>query len=112
MRLLGTHLVDDFIKKHPKAKGALRRWQKIIEGEDYRSFVELRKTFPQADYVRGKTVFNVGGNKIRAITFIEYGIRQVLITHVLTHAEYDNRNWIDYEIITRTFSRTKYDKLK
>jgi mRNA interferase HigB len=95
MRLLGTHLLDDFMKKHPEAKNALLRWQKIIEGADYKSLVDLKKTFPHADYVKEKTVFNLGGNKIRAITVIEYGIRQVIITHVLTHAEYDQAKWKD-----------------
>jgi mRNA interferase HigB len=93
MRLLGTDLLNDFIKKYSQSKSALRRWQKIIEESDYRSFNELKKTFPSADYVEGKTVFDVGGNKIRTITVIQYGIRQVIITHVLTHAEYDKGKW-------------------
>jgi len=54
---------------------------------------ELRKTFPSADYVEGKTVFNVGGNKVRTITLIEYGIMQVIVTEVLTHKEYDQGKW-------------------
>jgi hypothetical protein len=33
------------------------------------------------------TVFDVGGNKI------EYGNKIILITHVLTHTEYDKNKW-------------------
>ena len=95
MRLLGTNLLEDFIRKHPSSESPLRRWQKIIEECDYKNMSELRKTFPHADHVEGKTVFNVGGNKIRTITLIEFNIRQVIITHVLTHEEYDRNKWQD-----------------
>lgn len=95
MRLLGKNLLEEFIQKHQNSESSLRRWQKLIESTDYKNMNELRKTFPHADYVDGKTVFNVGGNKIRTITVIEYGIRQVIITHVLTHEEYDLNKWKD-----------------
>ncbi|MBI3541272.1 MAG: type II toxin-antitoxin system HigB family toxin [Deltaproteobacteria bacterium] len=93
MRLLGANHIDEFIKKHSETKNALRRWQKLIVETDYKNMSELRKTFPTADYVAEKTVFNVGGNKIRTITVIEYGIKQLIITHVLTHEEYDRNRW-------------------
>lgn len=95
MRLLGTNLIEEFIKKHPDAKSGLRRWQKLIQETDFRSIVEIKKTFPTADAVGGKTVFNVSGNKVRTITEIQYGIAMVIITHVLTHAEYDRGKWKD-----------------
>lgn len=95
MRLLGKNRLEAFIQKHPRSEKPLRRWQKLIVNSDYKNIVDLRKTFPSADFVEGKTVFNVGGNKIRTITTIEYGIRQVLITHVLTHEEYDREKWKD-----------------
>jgi mRNA interferase HigB len=93
MRLLGANHIEEFIKKHKESKNALRRWQKLIVETDFKSMSELRKTFPQADYVKGKTVFNVGGNKMRTITVVEYGIQQIIVTHVLTHQEYDLNKW-------------------
>lgn len=95
MRLLGKDRLEKFIKQHSWAESALRRWQKLMTETDYKNIMELRNTFPSADFVEGKTVFDVGGNKIRTITTIEYGIRQVLITHVLTHKEYDRGKWKD-----------------
>lgn len=95
MRLLGKSVLNDFIVKHPNAESPLRRWQKLIEESDYKNMVELRKTFPSADHVEGKTVFNVGGNKVRTITVIEFNIKQVIVTCVLTHEEYDRGKWKD-----------------
>lgn len=93
MRLLGANHIEEFIKRHRDAESALRRWQKLIVETDYKNMSELRKTFPSADYVGGKTVFNVGGDKIRTITMIEYGIMQVIVMQVLTHKEYDLGKW-------------------
>jgi mRNA interferase HigB len=93
VRLLGVHRIEEFIRKHPDTKGALRRWHKLMVESDYRTINEMRKTFPHADYVKGKTVFNVGDNKVRTITVIQYEITQVIITDILTHAEYDREQW-------------------
>lgn len=95
MRLLGVNLIEDFIKRHRDAKSAWRRWQKLVQEADFKSIVDLRKTFSTADAVGGKTVFNVGGNKVRTITEIQYGIAMVIVTHVLTHEEYDRGKWKD-----------------
>ena len=38
-------------------------------------------------------MFNIGGNKYRLITRIEYERQEVYIRNVLTHAEYDREDW-------------------
>ncbi len=93
MRLLGKNLIEEFIDKYPQSKNALLRWKTLIEQNNFKHYVGLKKTFPSADLVNEYTVFNVGGNKIRTITLIEYGIQQVLITGILTHREYDAEKW-------------------
>ncbi|MBF0360614.1 MAG: type II toxin-antitoxin system HigB family toxin [Oligoflexia bacterium] len=55
---------------------------------------ELKQLFGvNVDFVGDITVFDVGGNKVRAITKIEYGVKIILVTHVLTHIEYDKDKW-------------------
>lgn len=60
---------------------------------DFRTFDELRITFPQADKVGDLVVFNIGGNKYRMIASIHFNRSKVYIRHVLTHAEYDRGVW-------------------
>jgi len=60
---------------------------------DYKSFNDIRKTFPSADKVGNLTVFNIGGNKARLIAAIHYNTKCVYVRHVLTHAEYDKGHW-------------------
>ena len=38
-------------------------------------------------------VFNIGGNKFRLNSVVDYGLQTVLITHVLTHKDYDKGGW-------------------
>jgi mRNA interferase HigB len=39
------------------------------------------------------TIFDIGGNKYRIVTLIDYTRQTVLITHVLDHKEYDSEKW-------------------
>ena len=54
---------------------------------------EVRADFLYADGVGAFTVFNIGGNKFRIITAIKYRWQIVYISHILTHAEYDEGKW-------------------
>ena len=58
-----------------------------------RNPADLKRTFASASFVEGKTVFNIGGNKYRLISVINYELKTVLVTHVLTHKEYDKDKW-------------------
>jgi mRNA interferase HigB len=51
--------------------------------------VELRKTYPSADYVAPFVVFKVKGNDYRLIVTIEFRWQMIFVKHVLTRAEYD-----------------------
>jgi mRNA interferase HigB len=64
----------------------------------WRHLMDVRKDFPSADAVevrsgRIATVFNVGGNNWRLITFIDYPTQIVRIADAMTHAEYDKDAW-------------------
>ncbi len=54
---------------------------------------DLRKTYPHADAVGDFTVFNIGGNKYRLATQINYQSGRIYIRHVMTHEEYSKEGW-------------------
>lgn len=94
MQLLGKNIIEDFKKEHASSRKALDRWIRLVEGSDFKSPQDIKNLFGvNVDFVAGQTVFDVGGNKIRAITKIEFGVKVVLVTHVLTHVEYDRDKW-------------------
>lgn len=78
----------------PAAKSSLDRWYKISRKARWRNFEEAKASFPAIDVYRakrGKTaiIFDVGGNRYRVIALVDYVRQTMLVTHVLTHAEYD-----------------------
>jgi mRNA interferase HigB len=96
VKLIGREKIDKFKKKHPTSRKALDRFVKLIEGATFKSPQEVKDLFGvNVDFVGTQTVFDVAGNKVRAITKIQYGVQIVLVTHVLTHEEYDKNKWKD-----------------
>ena len=94
MRLLGRNVIEDFKQKHATSAKALDRWVRLVEGVDSAHPADMKALFGvNVDFVGKQTVFDVGGNKVRVITKLEYGLRIVLVTHVLTHQEYDRKRW-------------------
>jgi mRNA interferase HigB len=93
MHIISRKALRKFWEEHPDSKLPLSRWYQIVEHSTYRSFAELRKTFPSGDMVDGFVVFNIAGNKYRLITSIHFNRGKVYIRHVLTHREYDPGAW-------------------
>lgn len=65
-----------------------------MEGATFKTPQDVKNLFGvNVDFVGNQAVFDVAGNKVRAITKVQYGIQIVLVTHVLTHEEYDKGKW-------------------
>ncbi len=93
MHIITRKRLLEFNAKHPDAKEPLDRWYRIVKRTDFQSFAELRAVFPGADQVNRLTIFNIGGNKYRLITFIVYSKKRIYIREILTHKEYDSGRW-------------------
>ncbi|MEI8194959.1 MAG: type II toxin-antitoxin system HigB family toxin [Phycisphaerae bacterium] len=74
-------------------------WFKLTRKARWQSFQDTKALFGQTDVARDTaskrtaTIFDLGGNKFRIITLIDYLRQTVLITHVLSHKEYDKNKW-------------------
>ncbi|TVQ07277.1 MAG: type II toxin-antitoxin system HigB family toxin [Leptolyngbya sp. DLM2.Bin27] len=93
MHIITRARLTAFWKKHPDSKTSLLLWYKLTVIARWQNLTEVRRVFPTADPVGNLTVFNIGGNKYRLITLIDYTYQKVFIRSVLTHAEYDKNNW-------------------
>ena len=98
MRVISRKKIVDFCNKHGKEQASLNSWYVTVKNRTYRSFSELRHTFPKVDSVlvdkgRKLTVFNIGGNNVRLIAAVHYNSQKLFIRHILTHAEYDKEKW-------------------
>ena len=78
---------------------AFEDWFKLTRKASWQNFQDVKALFGQTDVARDTkskrtaTIFDIGGNKYRVITLIDYTRQTVLITHVLDHKEYDKNNW-------------------
>lgn len=93
MRVISRKALREFWEKHFNAESSLLLWDQRTSDAQWQNFVDVRKVFPSADLVGNFTVFNIGGNNYRLITFIDYEYQIVFIRYVLTHTEYDKENW-------------------
>jgi mRNA interferase HigB len=93
MHVITRSRLVEFWEKHPDAKTSLLLWYKLTSSASWQNFVEVRKIFSSADQVGNFIIFNIGGNKYRLITFVDYVYQKVFIRCVLTHTEYDKDNW-------------------
>lgn len=93
MHIISFTKLKRFWLNHATAEESLRYWYKLAKHHQWQCFNDIRQTFPSADQVKNFVVFNIGGNKFRLITYIDYHSKKVFIRDVLTHAEYDKDNW-------------------
>jgi mRNA interferase HigB len=93
MHVITRKRLNEFAEQYPDTLNALAHWYRLMKRGRFRSFAQLRETFPSADIVGKFTVFNIGGNKVRLIAALHYNRQKVYIRAVLTHREYDTGTW-------------------
>lgn len=98
MRVIVKARLIEFAERHATARGPLNTWYSVVRRANWRNFADVRRTFASADRVRLErgnviTIFDVGGNNYRVLTFVKFNTRCVYIKLVLTHAEYDAEKW-------------------
>jgi mRNA interferase HigB len=89
MQIFGKREIEQFIVKHAIAKHALENWVDKVESSEWKSHVELKQTFPTADYIgNAKYVFNIKGNGYRIVSVVIFVAGTLAIRFIGTHEEY------------------------
>jgi mRNA interferase HigB len=91
--VVGREKIVGFQKEHPASAAPLNRWIVIVEAAAWKTTADVRATFGSADFVAGKVIFNIGGNKFRLMAAISFEVRIVSVEAVLTHKQYDGGRW-------------------
>lgn len=95
MWVVSLKRLRDFWAAHPRSEVPLRAWHAQASAADWKTFADLRTTFPSADLVGNCTVFNIGGNRFRLIGRVFFASHKVYVLRVMTHAEYDREDWAE-----------------
>lgn len=93
MRIISKRTLREYWEDDPISEKPLDEWYRRVKKLRARNLVELREIFPHADIVGECIVFNVGGNKYRLITRIDFFRQTLYLRSVLTHREYDKGIW-------------------
>jgi mRNA interferase HigB len=91
--VISRKALREFADAHRDAETPLDDWYRTARRLRRASLVDVRKTYPHADVVGDFTVFNIGGNKYRLATYINYRTGKVYIRHAMTHEEYSKEDW-------------------
>jgi len=93
LRIISKRQLRDFATKHPRAFDPLKHWVNVVESSSWKTPAEMKASFRSADLVGDRTMFDIGGNNYRLISFVHYRAQIVYVKRVLTHVEYDRGDW-------------------
>lgn len=94
MRIVSRKAIREAAAKHREWSVSLQAWYKITKNADWTSFADVRNSWRRSDVVGPFVVFDISHNKCRLIASIKYRWRMVYVRHILSHAEYDKREWL------------------
>ena len=102
MNVISRKKLQTFYLARPERQrhaSSFEAWFKLTRLARWQSFQDVKALFGQSDVARDTasgrtaTIFDIGGNKYRLITLIDYTRQTVLITHAMDHKEYDKGRW-------------------
>ena len=93
MRILSRKAIREAAAAHSKWSASLNSWYKIASDADWKTFADVRNTWKRSDTVGRFVVFDISHNRCRLIATIHYKWRMVYIRDILSHAEYDGKEW-------------------
>ena len=93
VRIVSRKAIRDATAKHAEWGASLNAWYKIVRSADWKNFADVRNTWKNSDVVGRFVVFDISHNKCRLVATIKYKWKMVYIRQILSHAEYDDKEW-------------------
>ena len=97
MRVRGRSRIQRFIERRANYRKRVATWLAVLSNAGWRSSHELVSDVPNTRGLgKGRFVFNVCGNHVRAIVTVNFSVQVADVRFIGTHVEYDR---IDARII-------------
>jgi mRNA interferase HigB len=94
MGIVSRKALREATAKHSEWGASLNAWFKIAKNADWKNFTEVRNSWRNYAIVGRFVVFDISHNRCRLIVVIKYQWRMVYIRRILSHAEYDEKDWL------------------
>ena len=93
MKITGRGKLSKFAAKHNRAIKPIKAWVRAVENAEWKKSADVKATFSSVDNpAKGQYIFNLGGNKFRLVAIVKVLNGVVIVTKMMTHAEYDKWN--------------------
>ncbi|MCP5109742.1 MAG: type II toxin-antitoxin system HigB family toxin [bacterium] len=96
MNVVSRRGLIDATGRHPDALDEVLTWYKIARKATWKGLHEVRRTYPTVDQVGDVLIFNIRGNRYRLITRVSYQAGRLYVKGLLTHSEYDRKEWMKW----------------
>ncbi|MCE5319232.1 MAG: type II toxin-antitoxin system HigB family toxin [Parachlamydia sp.] len=98
MRIITKRALTQSWMKYPEARQSLGIWEERIKEASFKNHGELKRVFPDADYIpnpkfKHLTMFNIKGSDFRLAVDIFFNSGHVYIKWFGKHAAYDRINF-------------------
>jgi len=93
MRVVSRKALREAAAERREWSASLNSWYKIAKNADWKTFAEVRNSWRNSDVVGRFVVFDISHNRCRLIATIKYRWRMVYIRRILSHADYDEKEW-------------------
>src|ERR1700689_2129481 len=93
MRIVSRKAIREASTGHAEWSASLNAWYKITKCADWKNFADVRNSWKNSDVVGRFVVFDISHNRCRLIATVKYRWRMVYVLRILTHAEYDEKEW-------------------
>jgi mRNA interferase HigB len=93
MRIINRKVIREAIARHSEWAASLNAWYKVTKAADWTNFADVRNSWKNSDIAGRFVVFDICHNRCRLIASIKYKWRMVYIRHILSHVEYDEKEW-------------------
>ena len=91
MRIIARKSLREFWARVPEAERPLRSWFAEAKAARWEKPSDIKAYYASASILSGgRVVFNIGGNKFRLVTWINYSAGIVFIKFIGTHDEYNS----------------------
>lgn len=95
MRVIALKKLSDFYQQpaYQDSAGPLKAWYWLATAANWTQPADVIAEVPKVSILKdGRAVFNIGGNKYRLVTWINYDYFTIYIRFVGTHEQYDEIN--------------------
>lgn len=93
VRIVSRKAIREATRAHAEWSASLNAWYKITKLADWRNFADVWNSWSNSDVVGRFVVFDIGHNRCRLIATIKYKWKMVSVRRILSHAEYDEKEW-------------------